>query len=64
MGVELKLDDGDRFFAHVSVRPLLATRIHDLQSQDPFLEKKRQDVQDGKSEDFCIVNDGSLLYKH
>ena len=40
MGVELKLADGDRFFAHVSVRPLLATRIHDLQSQDPFLEKK------------------------
>ena len=63
MGVELQLADGDRFFAHVSVRPLLATRIRDSQSQDPFLEKKRKDVRDGKSDDFCIVNDGTLLYK-
>ena len=64
MGIELKFSKSGGLLAHVTVRPLLAEHIRNLKTSDPFLEKKKQDVVDGKESDFEIKNDESLCYKN
>ena len=44
MGVELAMTDKGALVAHLTVRPLLITRIRELQAEDAFLDNKKKEV--------------------
>ena len=44
MGVELTMTDKGALVGHLTVRPLLITRIRELQAEDAFLDNKKKEV--------------------
>ncbi|KAL0453992.1 UNVERIFIED_CONTAM: Transposon Tf2-11 polyprotein [Sesamum latifolium] len=45
----------------LAVKPSLKDKIKDAQDKDPYLQKMKTRVQEGKNDQFVIQNDGTLL---
>ncbi|KAL0458159.1 UNVERIFIED_CONTAM: Transposon Ty3-I Gag-Pol polyprotein [Sesamum latifolium] len=52
---------GDLLLATMQVKPSLKDKIKDAQNKDPYLQKKKTKVQEGKNDQFVIQNDGTLM---
>ncbi|KAL0405562.1 UNVERIFIED_CONTAM: Transposon Tf2-11 polyprotein [Sesamum latifolium] len=52
---------GDLLLATMQVKPSLKDKIKDAQDNDPYLQKMKTKVQEGKNDQFVIQNDGTLL---
>ncbi|KAL0455700.1 UNVERIFIED_CONTAM: Transposon Ty3-I Gag-Pol polyprotein [Sesamum latifolium] len=52
---------GDFLLATMQVKPSLKDKIKDAQDKDPYLQKMKTKVQEGKNDQFVIQNDGTLL---
>ncbi|KAL0439960.1 UNVERIFIED_CONTAM: Transposon Tf2-11 polyprotein [Sesamum latifolium] len=52
---------GDLLLATMQVKPSLKDKIKDAQDKDPYLQKMKTKVQEGKNDQFVIQNDGTLL---
>ncbi|KAL0346156.1 UNVERIFIED_CONTAM: Transposon Tf2-11 polyprotein [Sesamum radiatum] len=52
---------GDILLATMQVKPSLKDKIKDAQDKDPYLQKMKTKVQEGKNDQFVIQNDGTLL---
>ncbi|KAL0406326.1 UNVERIFIED_CONTAM: Transposon Tf2-12 polyprotein [Sesamum latifolium] len=52
---------GDLLLATMQVKPSLKDKIKDAQDKDPYLQKMKTKVQEGKNDQFVIHNDGTLL---
>ncbi|KAL0455612.1 UNVERIFIED_CONTAM: Transposon Tf2-12 polyprotein [Sesamum latifolium] len=52
---------GDLLLATMQVKPSLKDKIKDAQNKDPYLQKMKTKVQEGKNDQFVIQNDGTLM---
>ncbi|KAL0416244.1 UNVERIFIED_CONTAM: Transposon Tf2-11 polyprotein [Sesamum latifolium] len=52
---------GDLLLATMQVKPSLKDKIKDAQDKDPYLQKMKTKMQEGKNDQFVIQNDGTLL---
>ncbi|KAL0448590.1 UNVERIFIED_CONTAM: Retrovirus-related Pol polyprotein from transposon.6 [Sesamum latifolium] len=52
---------GDLLLATMQVKPFLKNKIKDTHDMDPYLQKMKTRVQEGKNDQFVIQNDGMLL---
>ncbi|KAL0439017.1 UNVERIFIED_CONTAM: Transposon Tf2-12 polyprotein [Sesamum latifolium] len=52
---------GDLLLATMQVKPSLKDKIKDAQDKDPYLQKMKTKVQEGKNDQFVIQNDGMLM---
>ncbi|KAL0387652.1 UNVERIFIED_CONTAM: hypothetical protein Sradi_2647000 [Sesamum radiatum] len=52
---------GDMLLATMQVKPSLKDKINDAQDKDPYLQKVKTKVQEGKNNQFIIQDDGMLL---
>ncbi|KAL0458154.1 UNVERIFIED_CONTAM: Retrovirus-related Pol polyprotein from transposon [Sesamum latifolium] len=52
---------GDLLLATMQVKPSLKDKIKDAQDKDPYLQKMKTKVQEGKNDQFVIQNDGTLM---
>ncbi|KAL0409677.1 UNVERIFIED_CONTAM: Transposon Tf2-11 polyprotein [Sesamum radiatum] len=52
---------GDLLLATMQVKPSLKDKIKAAQDKDPYLQKMKTKVQEGKNDQFVIQNDGTLL---
>ncbi|KAK4411556.1 Transposon Ty3-I Gag-Pol polyprotein [Sesamum angolense] len=52
---------GDMLLATTQVKPSLKDKIRDAQGNDPYLQKMKTKVQEGKNNQFIIQDDGMLL---
>ncbi|KAL0445322.1 UNVERIFIED_CONTAM: Transposon Ty3-I Gag-Pol polyprotein [Sesamum latifolium] len=52
---------GDLLLATIQVKPSLKDKIKDAQDKDPYLQKMKTKVQEGKNDQFVIQNDGTLM---
>ncbi|KAL0452067.1 UNVERIFIED_CONTAM: Retrovirus-related Pol polyprotein from transposon [Sesamum latifolium] len=52
---------GDLLLATMQVKPSLKDKIKDAQDKDPYLQKIKTKVQEGKNDQFVIQNDGMLM---
>ncbi|KAL0282098.1 UNVERIFIED_CONTAM: Retrovirus-related Pol polyprotein from transposon [Sesamum angustifolium] len=52
---------GDMLLATMQVKPSLKDKIRDAQDKDPYLQKMKIKVQEGKNNQFIIQDDGMLL---
>ncbi|KAL0362171.1 UNVERIFIED_CONTAM: Transposon Tf2-11 polyprotein [Sesamum calycinum] len=52
---------GDMLLATMQVKPSLKDKIRDAQDKDPYLQKVKTKVQEGKNNQFIIQDDGMLL---
>ncbi|KAL0405910.1 UNVERIFIED_CONTAM: hypothetical protein Slati_3904900 [Sesamum latifolium] len=52
---------GDLLLATMQVKPSLKDKIKDAQDKDPYLQKMKTKVQEGKNDQFVIHNDGTLM---
>ncbi|KAL0448540.1 UNVERIFIED_CONTAM: Transposon Tf2-11 polyprotein, partial [Sesamum latifolium] len=52
---------GDLLLATMQVKPSLKDKIKDAQNKDPYLQKIKTKVQEGKNDQFVIQNDGTLM---
>ncbi|KAL0453903.1 UNVERIFIED_CONTAM: Transposon Ty3-G Gag-Pol polyprotein, partial [Sesamum latifolium] len=52
--------DGDLLLATMQVKPSLKIKIKDAQDKDPYLQKVKNRVQEGKNDQFIIQDDGTL----
>ncbi|KAL0446407.1 UNVERIFIED_CONTAM: hypothetical protein Slati_1768600 [Sesamum latifolium] len=60
MNVHFSVGD-DLLLATMQVKPSLKDKIKDAQDKDPYLQKMKTKVQEGKNDQFVIQNDGTLM---
>ncbi|KAK4395668.1 Transposon Tf2-12 polyprotein [Sesamum angolense] len=51
---------GDMLLATIQVKPSLKDKIRDAQGKDPYLQKMKTKVQEGKNNQFILEDDGML----
>ena len=63
LNATLAIDNSGALLAEFQVRPSLRDQIRELQVQDPRLQKIRDEVENGKQEDFRIIDEGTLVFR-
>ncbi|KAL0440178.1 UNVERIFIED_CONTAM: Transposon Tf2-11 polyprotein [Sesamum latifolium] len=60
MNVNFRLGD-EVILATIQVKPSLKDKVKDAQTKDPYLQKMKIKVQEGKNNQFVILEDGTLV---